>query len=636
MKTWQEVVKKRKLKREKDMKELKEKARIASQWDDGLLQALVGALPRCKPEKLASVLADMIKKEPADAPATEAAYDSCYVLYENANGITPDQFWSDGFQILWSECLHHCAQQRTKWKFFPVVVITPFAKRMNIMVSATGKNIALSDLAQLEFIAKKIRDSQSGLYKELERTIVDDDTSVIDALRDLYPDEMVPPPPAEAVDSEPSSLSSDSDGFHLKYDRFANIYGAPETRTSDSSTDTDGETLKRLSKECNNEKCAVNKRTSAKCANEEIKRKHEKVMESMKKGKDGEALTEDELRFLPVEEIERRQNLLVQSPDEEPSTDSNHSTKTLREMNILEKPVTDTSAPPVTPTASPVPDPDFTSSFSESLLDSMALPRGPVMTSTQQPRTRTGEGKFATTPPATKPAGRYSEAPPPEQLTPNLRRKREDKIKTAVIASRRESLLTPNDFSTSINSGAPSSVSSTPEQPTKVTKLSSSPVPPQTFEKLLQDFDVIQRQFRQMEVKNEELTRANEAQNRQIAQLLNAPSNLPYHASRNEPIQYPTRDRSSLATSTHSLPNLPLSPIKPPSVPVGWTLNQHGQPVFDTRHRTREVMEREALAGRVTSPWPERNLPPRGQYPGRQYARGRSTRSHTSRNMPPT
>jgi len=244
MKTWREVVRKQEKKRKENMEVWKAQAKESSQWDDGLLQALVGALPRCKPEKLQSVLADMIEKEPADAPATEAAYDSCYVLYENVNGIHPEQFWSDCFQILWGECLQLCAQQRTKWKFFPVLTFQPFATRINVMISATGRNIALSDLASLEIQAKKIRESHSKLYDELDKTVANKEESILDALRDLYPCEFSNQNQLDAPKSS-DELSSDSDGFYLKYDQYGNIYGAPETRTSDSSTDTDGETLKR-------------------------------------------------------------------------------------------------------------------------------------------------------------------------------------------------------------------------------------------------------------------------------------------------------------------------------------------------------------------------------------------------------
>lgn len=613
MKTWREVVKKQQKKRKENMEVWKAQAKESSQWDDGLLQALVGSLPRCKPEKLQSVLADIIEKEPADAPATEAAYDSCYVLYENVNGIHPDQFWSDCFQIVWGECLQLCAQQRTKWKFFPVLTFQPFATRLNVMISATGRNIALSDLASLEIQAKKIRESHSKLYDELDKTVANKDESILDALRELYPCELANQAEKDAPKSS-DELSSDSDGFYLKYDRYGNIYGAPETRPSDSSTDTDGETLargrtesvqkkeklKRKSKEEKDEEEEEEKDTESEGATEEtvifpndgklmsrdeLVQFHAQFMEKIGKEKgDNEhfanGLTIKEAMYLPTEEVMKRANEAASK------------------------------------TAS------FVSSFNDTLPGIES-----VVHSTQAPKTKPGAGKYATTPPATAPAGRYSEVAlgysdgkfgiteigmvdfGSLQMPSNIdsRRKREDKIKTANIGSR-SALLTPEHLNADVSVPSSSSIPSTPEQPAKLSKLSSSPLQKDEdmIPTLLQDFDVLKRRFQQMEMRNEILTKTNVEQSRQIERLIRT---TPSNASRRAMPQ------------NNSLPNLPISPI------------QSG--TYDARERTRELIAREALGGRIQqpeAPAAERSTAPtRGQRPGRKYARGRPKRSAASR-----
>ena len=213
------------------------------------------------------------------------------------------------------------------------------------------------------------------------------------------------------------------------------------------------------------------------------------------------------------------------------------------------------------------------------------------------------------------------------------RQKREDKLKTAKIGSRSD-LLTPDSFGmdTSLQS---SSVPSTPEQPSKLTKLSSSPLQRDAdmIPGLLQDLDVMKRRFQQMEMRNEALTKTNVEQSRQIAKLLkNTTSDT---------------SRRAQVPQNSSLPNLPISPIRenPQNEQFRWGLThdirfspQHyGLTQEEARERTRRLINQEALGGRIpenpVGRWPERSVPPpRGQHPGRQYARGRTTRSASRKN----
>ena len=284
----------------------------------------------------------------------------------------------------------------------------------------------------------------------------------------------------------------------------------------------------------------------------------------------------------------------------------------------------------------------FVSSFNDTL---------PGIEPKTKPETKPGAGKYATTPPAVKPAGRYSEVALSYnkgefgisemgmvdfgslQMPSNIdsRKKREDKIKTANIGSR-SALLTPEHLNADVSLASSSSVPSTPEQPAKLTKLSSSPLQKEgdMLPTLLQDFDVLKRRFQQMEMRNEILTKTNVEQSRQIERLIQN-NQTPSNASRRA------------QPKNHSLPNIPVSPIRIADDDGGeTTLYPFPGPIVtgqQIREHLNRLIAREPLGGLVppetptVGRWPERSgtAPPRGQHPGRQYARGRPKRSAASR-----
>ena len=503
-----------------------------SQWEDGLLQTIITALPRCTPKKLESILEEVMKTEAEiDAKATENAYDAIAVLRDNANGIHPRMFWSEPFQILWCECLVACATQRTKWKFFPLVVLHSFANRVNVMCSATGKNIPISDLNQMLLLAKSIRDTKKEVYNKIERSLARNDKSFVDGLKEIFPDALKQIPIGENVSGMKDIYASDdSDGVHLRHDKYGNIDGENTSTTTDHPSTTESE------------------------------------------DNEGDTVTSRRDELGPVISL----------------TDSE-----------ADEPVR-TSSPVAKPETSTDKNDDFSISLSESVVQAC------LSTTVKPASTPKEEGQYSSVPPPSSPAGKYSEVAPPTPLGPPAtssvaqiitRNHRETVLQQSHITSR-SVLQTPDVFQPMKSLGGSSPT--TPEQPAKLTKLSTPPEPVHNQR--------IDEMMKQMRLHAKTLEKVVEQQQQQINSLIQSNHHMSRHVQ--SPNSSPQRSRM------RSLPSIPVSPIASG---------------YDTRRRTRDLIYRESLGGIVPTgvpQWPERQLMPGGHRPRQPTIRHHAPRPH--------
>ena len=74
MRSFNDLVKKRNEKREKQLEKLEEKRQ--SQWEDELLKCVISALPRSTPKKIQEILEGMERTVPTDYQAAKQAQDA--------------------------------------------------------------------------------------------------------------------------------------------------------------------------------------------------------------------------------------------------------------------------------------------------------------------------------------------------------------------------------------------------------------------------------------------------------------------------------------------------------------------------------------------------------------------------------
>lgn len=183
------LIKERKEKQEKKVGKLAEIRK--SQWEDELLKCVISALPRSTPDKIKEILDDIKKDSPCDFKPAQEALDAIGFLKQHTNGTTPEKFWSEPHRILWAETLSVCAKQSYKWKFIPLSIFHPFVARVCILTAATGKRIPRNDMMQMEQVAKGIYENMAPIIDKICSTAEnksEGDDNLIESLREIYPD----------------------------------------------------------------------------------------------------------------------------------------------------------------------------------------------------------------------------------------------------------------------------------------------------------------------------------------------------------------------------------------------------------------------------------------------------------------
>ena len=183
MKTFQAVVKKRNEKREKQLAKLEEQRQ--SQWNDELLKTIVSALPKSTPKKIQSTRDEIAKGSECQLEQADGTLDAIGMLRENLNGGHPSVLSSDPFNVLWSETLAVCSTQTHKWKYVPIILVHPFANRIDIMTVVTGKKMHQNNLSQMNKVSQRIRDNISNDCHNILKS--GNEQNIIDGLREKYP-----------------------------------------------------------------------------------------------------------------------------------------------------------------------------------------------------------------------------------------------------------------------------------------------------------------------------------------------------------------------------------------------------------------------------------------------------------------
>ena len=191
LKTVATVIEKRTEKRKEQLQHLK--AKRQSQWEDELLKAAVSALPRSTPKVIEERMLEIKRHHPADAPASEAALDAIDLLKENLNGAPSSVMSTDPFKLLLAETMMACSRQTSKWKLLPMVQLHPFAPRITVMTAITGKRISRNDMMQMEMVAKDLKNSLESVYDNVvdNNGAVATEKELLEKLRDLYPSVLV-------------------------------------------------------------------------------------------------------------------------------------------------------------------------------------------------------------------------------------------------------------------------------------------------------------------------------------------------------------------------------------------------------------------------------------------------------------